>query len=99
MKRLSRLLYLIQYLSARFGVPVIDLARLCGVSQRTIFRDIGDIYQAGFPVYYNNGYHVMRSASMESNCFTVGELKSLVSVVCRTGERGISLWKNLEQNR
>jgi len=91
MKRLSRLLYLIQYLSARFSVPVMDLARLCGVSTRTIFRDIGDIHQAGFPVYYHNGYHVMRSAATASNCFTVGELKSLVSILCQTGEHGISL--------
>jgi len=91
MKRLSRLLYLIQYLSARFDVPAMDLARLCGVSKRTIFRDIGDIHKAGFPVYYHNGYHVMRSTAIKSHCFTIGELKSLVSVICRSDASEISL--------
>jgi predicted DNA-binding transcriptional regulator YafY len=90
MKRLSRLLYLIHYLSARYGVPAVDLAHVCGVSERTISRDINDIHQAGFPVLYHHGYHIMRSGATPADTFTVAELQSLVAVICREDECTIS---------
>ena len=90
MRKLSRLLYLINHLSARYGVTAADLAMACGVSKRTIFRDIRDIHQAGFPVYYHDGYRVLRAGSMPPGNFTADELTALLGVI-KENQNGSSI--------
>jgi predicted DNA-binding transcriptional regulator YafY len=91
MKKLSRLLYLIYYLSGRYSVSAVDLARLCRVSQRTISRDINDIQEAGFPVLYHHGYHIPRPGLPPPTTFTVNELQALVETVWQRRDNSNSL--------
>jgi predicted DNA-binding transcriptional regulator YafY len=95
MKRLSRLLYLINYLSSRYGASVVDLATVCGVSKRTIFRDIRDIHQAGFPIYYHHGYRILRPRSMLPGDYTVDEIKALIRVLAEENELSFSTYEGV----
>ncbi len=38
------------------GVRAGDLARTLAVSPRTVFRDLAELHQLGFPVTFGNGY-------------------------------------------
>jgi len=98
MRKLSRLLYLINYLSARYGVSAVDLATACGVSKRTIYRDIQDIHRAGFPIYYLDGYRVSRPGAMPPGNFTADELKALMNVIEEKKNGNSSLYFDLLQS-
>lgn len=52
-KRVTRLLRILQMLQARAGENADGLANATGVSRRTIFRDIDALKEAGVPVAYD----------------------------------------------
>ena len=41
--------------ASRNGVTVKELQSFCGASLRTIYRDVEDLEQAGFPLYPDQG--------------------------------------------
>ncbi len=63
-ERLLRLLRLIDLIQARPGISAPDLAEACEVSERTIYRDLELLAEAGFPIVnegYGKGYRFIGS--------------------------------------
>ena len=60
-ERMARLLKIMVFIEARrSGLNRKELAKLCGVSVRTIQRDIDTLAYAGIPVFWSNtGYEIM----------------------------------------
>ena len=80
MKKITRLLYLINCISVRHGVSVADLAEKCGVCERTVYRDIHDIFQAGSPIYYDGGYRILKSSAIPPGIFSYDDLWALKDI-------------------
>ena len=52
--KIRRMLQLLERLQAGQRHSADDLAQLCDVSRRTIFRDLKTLQEAGIPVQYNS---------------------------------------------
>jgi predicted DNA-binding transcriptional regulator YafY len=62
MNKANRLLFILNLIRSRTNLRARDLARECGVSERTIYRDIKSVSSANIPVYYDNGYKFLTDA-------------------------------------
>jgi predicted DNA-binding transcriptional regulator YafY len=62
MSKYERLLQIVNLLKARRYQRVEDLARECAVSERTIYRDIASLAEAGIPIYFDRGYRILPEA-------------------------------------
>lgn len=60
-----------------------DLALKCGVSERTIHRDIAAISAAHMPVYYENGYKLLDEKFLPPLCLTPQELQFIDDLLRR----------------
>jgi predicted DNA-binding transcriptional regulator YafY len=58
MKKSERLFYVYNLLNTGASFTIADLVEKCGVSERTIYRDINDL-SAYIPLYYDNGYRLL----------------------------------------
>ncbi len=56
MAKYDRLLFLLNLLRARRNLNAARLAEECGVTERSIYRDIIALSEANVPIYYDNGY-------------------------------------------
>lgn len=56
MAKYDRLLYILNLLRARRNLNAERLADECGVTERSIYRDIVALSEANIPIYYDNGY-------------------------------------------
>ncbi|HVP07002.1 MAG TPA: YafY family protein [Candidatus Acidoferrum sp.] len=56
MAKYDRLLYILNLLRARRNLNAAKLADECGVTERSIYRDIIALSEANVPIYYDNGY-------------------------------------------
>ncbi len=61
MQKYERLLYVINLIQANKNLKAGDIAERCGVSRRTIYRDIITLSAANIPIYYDDGYKFLRS--------------------------------------
>ncbi len=73
----GRLLYLINLIKSHENLGSKELAEKCGVSERTIFRDINDLASAGLPIYYDQGYKFLEGAFLPTLNLTKEELSAL----------------------
>ncbi len=62
MSKYERLLQIVNLLKARRYQRVEDLSRECAVSERTIYRDIAALGEAGLPIYFDRGYRILPNA-------------------------------------
>ena len=62
LSRIQRLLRLLALLQAGRGYNVESLAEACGVSRRTIFRDLDVLRESGLPLIYDEPQQRYRSA-------------------------------------
>jgi len=62
MGKSGRLLLILNLIRARKNLSARELAKECGVSERTIYRDINAISEAHIPIYYDNGYKFLTNA-------------------------------------
>ena len=82
--RVRRLVRLIELLGSGRVCPAHELASLCGVSRRTIFRDLGTLRESGLPVRFDEarrGFRLDRPSFLRSTDFTTPEVLSLL-VLC-----------------
>jgi predicted DNA-binding transcriptional regulator YafY len=82
--KIHRLLQLIGLLQAGKGYNVEGLARECGVSRRSIFRDLDVLRQSGVPVVFDElrqGYHIPGACLLPPTNFTPEEALALL-VLC-----------------
>ena len=84
MRKLERLLYIVTLLKTNKRVMVKDLASRCGVSERTIYRDMNDISGSNIPIYYDNGYRLRSDSVTPPSCFTEKEAKFLLDLLSRS---------------
>ncbi len=60
MARPERLIQLINLLKDRPVVTVREMSQVCGVSDRTIYRDLRTLKRMNIPTYYDGGYRLDR---------------------------------------
>jgi predicted DNA-binding transcriptional regulator YafY len=58
-----------------------QLARECGVTERTVYRDIQSLGEAGAPVYYDKGYRLLGSAFLPPLNLTTDEYLALRAAI------------------
>src|SRR5574337_154106 len=77
MPRSERLVRLLTLLHAKAGMEAAALARACGVSERTLQRDLDALTRAGFPIYFDHGYRLAAPALLPPISLTVDEALAL----------------------
>ena len=60
MTKAERLMYLVNMIRNRGAVLVSEMANECGVTPRTIYRDMNSLTRLNFPLYYQHGYRLAR---------------------------------------
>ena len=58
MTKAERLIYIVNMIRERDAVTLKDMAISCGVSPRSIYRDLSALTRMNIPVYYRNGYRL-----------------------------------------
>jgi predicted DNA-binding transcriptional regulator YafY len=81
MKKVERLLYILALLRQRKNLGAVDLARRCGVSKRTILRDINSISSAHIPIFYDSGYRLLHEDFLPPMSFTSEEAGLLLEIL------------------
>jgi predicted DNA-binding transcriptional regulator YafY len=72
-----RLVKLLELLHAKGGMEAAELAQTCGISPRTLQRDLDALTAAGFPVYFDHGYRLAMPALLPAIPLTVDEALAL----------------------
>jgi predicted DNA-binding transcriptional regulator YafY len=75
-KRSERLFHLINILRSGKGYGAAELARITGVSLRTLYRDVVDLSSL-VPVYYDKGYRLLPESYIANLTFTREELLAI----------------------
>ena len=90
-KRLTRLLNLVSALQSGKGINADGLAETCGISRRTVFRDIESLKSAGVPIDYNNSnkqYRLDSTHYLPPTNFTLKESLALILLIERSAPIG-----------
>jgi predicted DNA-binding transcriptional regulator YafY len=77
MPRSERLVKLLTLLHSKAGMEADALARACGISERTLRRDLDALTRAGFPVYFDHGYRLAAPALLPPITLTMDEALAL----------------------
>jgi len=77
MGKFERLLLELNVIKGSPGIKTSELAERAGISSRTIYRDILSLSQAHIPVYYENGYRILKTAFLPTLNLTVDEARVL----------------------
>src|SRR4029079_19222022 len=88
-KRITRLLQLLQMLQSGAGANANGLSQACGVNKRTIFRDLESLRQAGVPLAFDkeeNRYSIPGAFFLPPTNFTAAEALSLVALASEMGQ-------------
>ncbi|MEX0936437.1 MAG: WYL domain-containing protein [Pirellulales bacterium] len=91
LSRITRLLQLLRLLQAGRGHNATSLAQACGVSRRTIFRDLDTLRSAGVPLEFDEQlqrYHIPGTYFLPPTNFTAEEALALIAMAHEIGERG-----------
>jgi predicted DNA-binding transcriptional regulator YafY len=87
-KRITRLLRLLQTLQSGGGQNADGLAHLCGVSRRTLFRDLESLRDSGVPLEFDkeqDRYSIAGSFFLPPTSFTAAEALSLIALAREMG--------------
>lgn len=87
--QLSRMFQIVIALGGRSALNARELAALCEVSRRTIYRDLDSLVRAGVPITYRpdqQGYRLADGFVIEPPSLTEPEANALVLVVGTCGE-------------
>ncbi len=77
MAKYDRLLYILNLLRARRNLNARMLAQECGVTERSIYRDIVALSEANVPIYYDNGYKLASGNFLPPLNFSFDEYQCL----------------------
>lgn len=64
MTKAERLIYLLGLLRTHNRLSLIELAKKCGISKRTMYRDLNSLSNMNIPVYFDKGYRMKHRASL-----------------------------------
>lgn len=73
MTKAERLLFIVNLFRVKKSVSMKELVGECGVSRRTIYRDILSLSGLNIPVYFDDGYRLSREISLPALNFTRDE--------------------------
>ncbi len=73
----DRLLYVLNLLRTRRNLNASRLALECGVTERTIYRDMIALSEANIPIYYDNGYKYASNSFLPPLNFNIDEYLTL----------------------
>lgn len=88
LKRITRLLKLLQALQAGNGEDAEGIARACGVSRRTVFRDLETLRAAGVPLGFDKDgarYFIAADFFLPPTNFTPAEALSIIALAGQLG--------------
>lgn len=77
MPKHDRLLYILNLLRARKNLNAALIAVECGVTERSIYRDILTLSEANIPIYYDRGYKLASSNFLPPLNFNFEEYRCL----------------------
>lgn len=77
MRRAERIVKLVELLHDRPGADAAFLAQGCGVSERTLRRDLDALAAAGLPVFFDQGYRLAAPALLPPVGFSADEALAL----------------------
>lgn len=77
MSKYDRLLYILNLLRSRRNLNAAMIAKECGVTERSIYRDIATLSEANIPIYYDNGYKFASKNFLPPLNFTINEYFAL----------------------
>jgi len=81
MTKSSRQLTVLNLIRSNRVMTTSQLARECGVTERTVYRDIQSLGEAGAPVYYDKGYRLLGSAFLPPLNLTADEYLALRAAI------------------
>ena len=81
MTKSSRLSTVLNLIRSNRVMTTSQLARECGVTERTVYRDIQSLGEAGAPVYYDKGYRLLGSAFLPPLNLTADEYLALRAAI------------------
>lgn len=81
MTKSERLIFILSVLRGNKVLKAKDLAQKCGVSERTIYRDIISISGINIPIYFENGYKLINQNFLPPINFTSAEADFLVGIL------------------
>ena len=81
MTKAERLIYLVNLIKERGSMYVGDMSAECGVSPRTIYRDLSSLLKMNIPIYYKNGYRLLDDASIPSQELGVDDMELICYAV------------------
>ena len=84
MRKTERLLYILSLLRTNHWLRATDLARKCGVSERTVYRDVISISEANIPIYFDGGYRLLHDGFLPPVNLTDSESDFLLSLLRST---------------
>ena len=87
MSRAERLQLIVSLMRASPGMRPADLAARCGVSERSIFRDLHALQVLGLPVYFDRGYRLPSPAFLPPLHLTGEEAVALRVAATRGAEQ------------
>ena len=88
--RIRRLLLLVEVLQSGRSFNTVQLSDQCGVSRRTIFRDLRTLQDSGIPVEFSKssgGYSLRSRIFVPPTDFTLNEALSVVILCNELGDR------------
>ena len=74
MTKSERLLLLIKLLEENKSLHIQDMVDICGVSHRTIYRDLNSLNKLEIPLTYNNGYELSESSGIPFKDFSTEDI-------------------------
>ncbi len=77
MSKYDRMLYILNLLRSRRNLNAAMLAQECGVTERSIYRDIAALSEVNVPIYYDRGYKFASNNFLPPLNFTVDEYLTL----------------------
>nr|MBN2277680.1 YafY family transcriptional regulator [candidate division Zixibacteria bacterium] len=81
MAKYDRLLYILNLLRTRRSLNAGRLARECGVTERTVYRDIVALSEANIPIYYDRGYKYASDNFLPPLNFNIDEYLTLITAL------------------
>lgn len=77
MAKYDRLLYILNLLRSRKNLNAQKIALECGVTERSVYRDIISLSEANIPIYYDNGYKLASDNFLSPLNFDLDEYQYL----------------------
>jgi len=82
MTKSERLLHLIGLLRNKGPLSIAELSNRCGISRRTVYRDINSLLKMNIPVVYDDGYQIVGDTSLPAIELSAEELDLLRYACC-----------------